>query len=436
MEDIQLGKGFFVKDHHFYKGTENTWNRPSWSSAKTFGFYHKNNLRKQHLLKGKIDDMIKESKASQTAEERDRVVKHRQQSLSRLVDRKIERLVVQNKCNQQVETNPNEHAISKIENLNPREASKCVMNKSGVRNLLKVGDDNLWNDYNRLSEKSVKMLIPRSIISNDERATSLIMSKIQDERVVKSERAKRQLSTHHEIYQYEKSLKNKNSTRYSCWGYGSNCAPTNRQSTSQFEITGGPGRGALPQLSRGALERANQDPGNQQSSMAIFDNTERAIPQEIAEDVQEANIGGETGHSAKFGTQSVSQQLREPNLTVRTEEYSEFRGLHIPILNKDSASMNIPYTKFVLDHSELARNRVAQEYWAKGGLEELDRHTNIRTAKKVKSHLPSVQTAKASKYDLRKARPVPAVPGEDFDSKRVGSGNARMCLRNWTTSRK
>ena len=433
MEDIQLGKGFFVKDHHFYKGNENTWNRPSWSSAKTFGFYHKDNLQKTHQLKSKMEYMIKENQAYQAADGQDRINRNRQQSLSRLVERKVERLVIQNKCNQQVETNPNEHAISKIESLNPQEVSKCVMNKSGVRNLLKSGSGNLWNDFNRMSAKSVKLLIPRSIISNDEKATSLIMSKIQEERTIRSEQAHRQQSTHRDIYSYEKSLKNKNATRQSGWRNTSTRGP---QSSSQFEITGGPAKSTLPQLGKGTLERIDENQANHQSSMVAFDETERLA---YLGQTGGFSTGRNTQNSLKHVNLSQTHRAREPDLTVRTEEYSEFKGLHVPILNKDSASMNVPYTRFVLSNSELARERLANEYCSKGSISELDRHCGIRTARKIQSHLPDMKgTSKKSKpikgkpsnLDLMQLKPQAVVPGEEFDSKQVSVLYSRMCLRS------
>ena len=76
--------------------------------------------------------------------------------------------------------------------------------------------------------------------------------------------------------------------------------------------------------------------------------------------------------------------------SINTNEYSEFRGLHIPKFNKDSASMNIPYTKFVLDHSELARIRVTDDLGAIKPQSNVNKHVRIRESKKVITHLPVV----------------------------------------------
>jgi len=443
MEAQQLGRGFFVKDHHFYKGNENTWNRPSWSCHKTFVFYHKDNLIKNKALKERVDKNIEVAAREKKEREKEVAIRVREETLSRLLQRKIERIVVQNRSNQKLETSVSEVAISCIEKMPPEEASQHALNRSGLRGKFRAGDDNIWNDYNKLTQKSVELLFPASIIKHDEEATNLIASKILQEKKRKLQEELLAKTKKDNIYQYEKELRLKNTARHSHYAsqsrfhpsQNSDCSlpntvnntgtdyrPHTQQSEegpfSRFENTHYTGQPLIinyaesdkHQISAFASEHA---PSSQLPKVPYLNTDPSKQTQSITDMPPIVSTAGSQVVPPQAPGHTNSSAFQDPKLlTVNTDEHSDFLGLHIPRFNKDTASINIPYTRFILGKSNLARNRVNTDF---SQAEGVDKHLKIRENKKIVSHLPRVKTVARIRHPEQNY-------DEEFCDRRVGFG--------------
>lgn len=432
MEELQLGRGFFVKDFHFYKGTENTWNRPSWSSQKTYKFYHESDIQKRKHLKERVDELIRLEKSLEHETKAQKVNKNRTETLTRFLDRKIERMVIQNKANQDLETNPNQTAVERIEHLPADAVNRHVLNKSGFRTFFRNGAPNMWNDLNRLSEKSVRLLMPKTMINSDENATAVIASKILAERVAQEEAVNQSKLLKEGIYLYEKSLKSKNESKHSAMGstFRSGAATANgstfQQGKGKFENTAS-SIGMMPKsLSskefrpRRTIADTVHDEGRSVVTIArpkgpegpqgptLLDKAETQVKvvslstaqshRETLQSRQDSQLGETLNSKGMMTTGSVdlanlTQSMKfcrsaVENGIVNPKEFSEFRGLYVPMLTKETASIKNPYTQYMMTHSSLAREKVLHEL-ASNPLSN-QKHYRIRENKRVKPHLPQI----------------------------------------------
>lgn len=447
MEEQQLGRGFFVKDFHFYKGTENTWNRPSWSCKKTYRFYHELDILKRKELKEKVDAVIALEKSNEHQQAQDRIHKHRNETLTRFLERKVERMVIQNKANQELETNPNQTAIEKIEHLAPETVSKHVLNKSAFRTFFRNGAPNMWNDLNKLSEKSVKLLMPKTMIKSDENATTVIASKILAERLAQEAAANQSKLLKEEIYLYEKSLKGKNDSKHSTLGstFRSKAGTANGSvfpHPKKFETTGSSmGMIAKSQSSKDFRPRktvADSIQGDARSDATFLQPQGHEGPvapnllpnqastgfgypiinaqsyRETLQSRQDSQFG-ETGNSKDLMMMTGSSH--PANLThsmnfcrsavekgiVNPKEFSEFRGLYVPMLTKETASIKNPYTQYMMQNSALAREKVMNELESNPSASQ--KHYRIRENKRVKPHLPEI-SSRQTKNDAQDQKKV------------------------------
>ena len=378
MEEPQYGRGFFVKDYHFYKGNENTWNRPSWSSRKNFNMYHKKEILKNKELKHKVDEIISAKKEFESRQTAQFVNHHRKEVFTRLMDRKIERLVVQNKCKQAIETHPSEFALYTIENMQPEEINHSVMNKSGIRSHLKTSNSNLWNDFTKLTSKGASLLMPMNILQKDEFATTSITNRIREEKMMNTEREFKSRIVHDHIYNHEKHLKMKNTSRYSQWG-GESAEATNKSGNNFFL--------APHDLS------SNAEAGGRGAEKGIN------VAYVVEGDSEKFNLTGKTYSMAKSASNisRVGKAEAGKAWDVNPEDYTEYRGLHVPSFNKDVAAVKVPYTQFVMEHSQLARQRVDSDRKAASVMRDAEKVKDIRLNKKIKSHLPLVKPPKNHK---------------------------------------
>jgi len=276
----------------------------------------------------------------------------------------------------------------------------------------------MWNDFNRLTKKSVELLVPKNILKKDEKATNLITSKIERENLLKQVRSQELRAIHDGIYDQEKHLRLKKNTQYSNWGSDSHRSKTNQGSISNRT---GEHMPKVDNYRSGSGDNGAQRIEHQMYSASLED-TEKcnlSFPQSelaaqmppIPSNTTKANKNPDsrsnylgTPHTPHYNT--GPSFFTKPPPKVNTDEYSEFRGLHIPLFNKDSAAMDIPYTRFVLTNSSLARNRVTEDVSSIFPQSNLVKHTRIRENPKIVSHLPPKKVAGKKQMELLDKREV------------------------------
>ena len=170
------------KTYEFWLKRDNRWNIPEFASRKMFQFYHK--FREED--KEKIREMNVTQKElnpyRRHLEEPYRffVKTNKREARDRLKHRKLERLILQQACNQSMKNNTKpEIFFEKIKSMSFGEKKSKILHRSAARNMLKKKPENLWNDFNNKSDKLLSLYLRPIMLKNEDEAVERMKRKLK-----------------------------------------------------------------------------------------------------------------------------------------------------------------------------------------------------------------------------------------------------------------
>jgi hypothetical protein len=201
-----------IKDHHYYKGKEITWNRPAHISEKFYDYYHKAQNDNLEAIKEMKEQEAREKKELEEYRKQYFIYK-RQEDRARLIKRSKERSLLEARSSQNL-TSSNLFTYS--QNTETGDIQELVAKKMNASKHTRARD-NLWNFLHKADKKFVECAIRPICLKGEEETVVAVAKKIEKEKekILQEQEKQHQfhekvrksfLKRHEENFQFEKSL--------------------------------------------------------------------------------------------------------------------------------------------------------------------------------------------------------------------------------------
>ena len=185
-------KGLIIKDHRFYKGSENLWNNLAHFDNKIYSQYHKQNNMKQSIVNEKLLQEQLDHKWMEEYRKKDFMNK-KSEDHSRYYQRIQERELVQTKAHQ------NSEHLGFYEGFGNEDAiDEYVAKKVNASRYTRL-NENSWNWHNGLSRKHVDQLLTPAVLKGEEYRIKTVKRAVEIGQLEKTIQEQRKLDMQQEI---------------------------------------------------------------------------------------------------------------------------------------------------------------------------------------------------------------------------------------------
>lgn len=327
MLDNRNKDGHFLKDFHFYNTEDNLWNSLARASSKTMDFFHREHLKWNGEMQKK-KEAEKNSASNAEFQRSKRAFEDRRVIDSQTFkERKMERLVLQEKAGQPIDHRFERDIDEKIFMLQADDAEKIVLKRSAVKKTLSAtgGAPNVWNDHSQLTQKQTKLIYPPKVIEKDEFAAKAIFERIVQDEIVDDMKKQQRLEQAEKIKkEVAMIISEKNAA---CYSRPSTALTTNspkyRPPSSPRQIS--------------AQTAASMRPGS-------------------AFRLTSARIGSSCSSTHVPQSKRVCTKQKDALGTIPLDKYSEFQGLLVTKLNNLNTKSDLtPFANILMTSSDLVR---------------------------------------------------------------------------------
>ena len=163
-----------IKDYHYYKKQDNSWNNPAQTDPKVYKQFH----QQQDAGKPIIQEKLKQEAQDNLKKEHihlQNILEKRDEDFDRYTSRLEERALVQNKSKQRYKS----VGVDETQDLD-EEFSQVLAKKQNSSRYIRQ-NENSWNKLNNLSKKYIKQYLTPSVVKGEEQMIEFVQKVLEQE---------------------------------------------------------------------------------------------------------------------------------------------------------------------------------------------------------------------------------------------------------------
>lgn len=209
-------KNIQIKTYQYFpSSSDNKWNNPSYMSEKYYKYYHQQQDHHAPIIEALVlDSKIKQNEAA-SSNMKEKVLRSKSVANELRKNRKLERFALQLESNQKIfDAEKNDELLEKLSKMKLAKFKAKVTKKSLATEILKREPKNAWNDYSKICNKYLDVVLMPSILKSEERAAEMQEQKLKKQSKQANLIDKYRDIVHDVIYYDQKCLMDNNRTKF------------------------------------------------------------------------------------------------------------------------------------------------------------------------------------------------------------------------------